>query len=102
MNFEDIRPYNDDEYQKIVKELFEVQPLMATIQRYLPELSFTEIKELLLSYNKIQDFQSKVVCRIITRILESSANNYLTPNNNNELNTKFGAACKISLIMYME
>ncbi|MBL4670405.1 MAG: 1-acyl-sn-glycerol-3-phosphate acyltransferase [Flavobacteriales bacterium] len=76
MNFEDIRPYNDDEYQKIVKELFEVQPLMATIQRYLPELSFTEIKELLLSYNKIQDFQSKVVCRIITRILEHSANNF--------------------------
>ncbi|MBL4592189.1 MAG: hypothetical protein JKX68_00055 [Flavobacteriales bacterium] len=76
LSFEDIRPYNDDEYKKIVQELFEIQPLMDTISSYLPELSVNEVKKLLLSYDKIQEFQSKMVCRIITRILNDSANNF--------------------------
>ncbi len=76
LNFEDIRPYKDDEYKKIVQELFEVQPLMDTIAYYLPELSIAEIKELLLSYSTIQEFQSKMVCEFIDRIIKVSVDNF--------------------------
>ncbi len=76
MNFEDIRPYNDNEYRKIIQELFEVEPLMATIDNYLEDLTMSEIKEMLLSFDSIQEFQSKMVCRFIAMILQRSVTNF--------------------------
>ena len=64
MNFEDIRPYNDDEYQQIIKELFEVQPLMDTIHRYLPQYSMPELKVNNLTnivFEKILDFERLII-----------------------------------------
>ncbi|PCJ26363.1 MAG: glycerol acyltransferase [Flavobacteriales bacterium] len=75
LNFEDIRPYNDDEYHKIVQELFEVQPLMDTICDYL-ELPLDEIKTLMLSYKTIQEFQSKIVCAFINKIIKRSVGTF--------------------------
>ena len=72
LNFEDIRPYKDDEYHKIVQELFEVEPLMGTINNYLPELSLPQIKAMILDYGTIQEFQSKMVCEFINRIIQRS------------------------------
>ena len=46
MNFEDIRPYNDDEYHQIITELFEIEPLMATIDNYLTEVPVNALKGL--------------------------------------------------------
>jgi 1-acyl-sn-glycerol-3-phosphate acyltransferase len=76
LNFEDIRPYKDDEYLDVIKDLCEVEPLMNTIKNYLPELSIDEIKETLFSFNKIQDFQSKMVCKVIDRIIIDSVNEF--------------------------
>ena len=76
MNFEDIRPYNDDEYHQIIQELFEVEPLMATIDNYLPELSLPQIKKMMLGYETIQEFQSKLVCEFINRIIQRSVANF--------------------------
>ena len=76
MDFEDIRPYRDDEYKKIISELFEVEPLMATINNYLPEYSRSELKEVLLSFDAIQDFQSNMVCEFIDRIIKRSVSNF--------------------------
>ncbi len=76
LNFEDIRPYNDDEYHQIITELFEVAPLMATIDNYFDNLSMTEIKEMMLSFDTIQEFQSKMVCSFIARIIKRSVNNF--------------------------
>ena len=76
LNFEDIRPYNDDEYQQIIKELFEILPLMDIIQRYLPKYSMPELKEKLLSFNTIQSFQREMVCDFITTILKLSTDKF--------------------------
>jgi len=76
LNYEDIRPYNDDEYHQIITELFEIEPLMATIDNYLTELSLPQIKEMMLGYGTIQEFQSKMVCNFISRIIERSVNNF--------------------------
>ncbi len=76
MNFEDIRPYNDSEYKGIITELFEIDPLMATIHNYLPQYSMPELKEVLLSFDAIQDFQSKMVCDFISTIIKRSVNNF--------------------------
>ncbi len=76
MNYEDIRPYNDDEYHQVIQELFEIKPLMATIDNYLTELSLPQIKEMMLGYGTIQEFQSKMVCNFISRIIQRSVNNF--------------------------
>lgn len=68
MNFENIRAYRDDEYQSIIKKLLEVEVLMETIHSYLPEFTMDEIKEKLLSFSTIQQFQSEMVCWVIDRI----------------------------------
>lgn len=73
MNFENIRAYRDDEYQSIIKKLLEVEVLMETIHSYLPELTMDEIKEKLLSFSTIQQFQSEMVCWVIDRILTASS-----------------------------
>ena len=76
MNFEDIRPYNDDEYQEIIEQLFEIQPLMDTIHNYLPQYSMPELKEKLLSFDTIQGFQSEMVCDFITSIIKFSIDKF--------------------------
>jgi 1-acyl-sn-glycerol-3-phosphate acyltransferase len=76
VNFEDIRPYNDDEYKGIIQQLFEVQPLMNTIHKYLPQYSMTELKEVLLSFDTIQGFQSEMVCDFITSIIQFSVDKF--------------------------
>ena len=71
-DFEDIRPYNDDEYHQVVNELLEVEPLQRAIQYYLPTLSLDEVKQLLNSFNSIQEFQSDMACRLVQAIIDDS------------------------------
>lgn len=72
MNFEDIRPYNDSEYRQIIKKLLSEKVFIDAIKFYLPELSFSEIKEKLLFFNTIDDFQSNLVCFLIEKIIAHS------------------------------
>ena len=76
LNFEDIRPYNDDEYHQVVKKLFKVTPLMDMANAYLPELAAGELEKLLLSFKSITEFQSKMICRIIGEVLKVSVNKF--------------------------
>jgi len=81
--FEDIRPYNDSEYKEAIKVLFDKEQLMILLQQYVPELSVQELKDELYSYNSIQEFQSKMICRIIEASLNKSAKEF--SNNGVEL-----------------
>jgi 1-acyl-sn-glycerol-3-phosphate acyltransferase len=76
LNFEDIRPYNDSEYKKAIEELFDVEQLIGEITGNFPEMSIDEIKELLLSFNGIQEFQSNVICRIIQNMIDTKMANF--------------------------
>ena len=49
---------------------------MATIDNYLPELSLPQIKKMMLGYETIQEFQSKLVCEFINRIIQRSVANF--------------------------
>ncbi|MDF1673022.1 MAG: 1-acyl-sn-glycerol-3-phosphate acyltransferase [Vicingaceae bacterium] len=75
-NFEDIRPYNDDEYHQVVNELLEVAPLQKAIKYYLPTLSFNEVKQLLNSFNTVQEFQSDMACRLVQAIIDDSIEDF--------------------------
>jgi 1-acyl-sn-glycerol-3-phosphate acyltransferase len=72
VKFDDIRPYNDNEYRDVAKGLVEVDQLMSAVQGYLPELTKEEIKSMLLSYNSVGEFQSNMVCRVIQSLIDTS------------------------------
>ena len=61
---------------KLLQNYLKLEPLMATIDNYLPELSLAQIKEMILGYGTIQEFQSKMVCEFINRIIQRSVNNF--------------------------
>lgn len=75
-NFEDIRPYNDDEYHQIVNELLEVKTLQKAIAYYLPSLNFNQVKQLLNSFNTVQEFQSDMACRLVQGIINDSVDEF--------------------------
>lgn len=70
--FEDIRPFNDDEYHQVVNELIQVEPLIKAIQYYLPSLTLDQVKEILNNFETIQEFQADMACRIVQSIIDMS------------------------------
>lgn len=76
MNFENIRPYNDSEYREVIQDLLTIKPLIDTVKNYLPELSIEQIRDTLISFDGIQEFQSKMVCHIIDRLMEKSVSQF--------------------------
>lgn len=71
-DFEDIRSYNNDEYQQIIRDLLEVEPLMKAIQSYFPEASIDEIKNKMLSFETCDAFQADLSCAIVQRIIDKT------------------------------
>ena len=53
------------EYHQIIQELFDVQPLMATIDNYLPELSLPQIKEMMLDIGKLKTLKINLIKAIL-------------------------------------
>ena len=71
-SFDDIRPFNDDEYHAVVNELLEVEPLQKALQYYIPNTSLSDLKVLMNSFKSVQEFQSNIACRIVQGIIDYS------------------------------
>jgi len=71
-NFDDIRCYDDNEYQDVAKRLVKEPILLYGIQKYHPELSIDNIKDMLLSYQNIYEFQYDMVRRSLERVVENT------------------------------
>lgn len=72
MDFEDIRPFNDNEYSEVIEDLMKVEPLMNAVQFYMPEHNLDEIKAILRSFTSIHHFQSNMACRMVQGIIDHS------------------------------
>ncbi len=71
-NFDDIRCYNDNEYQDVAKRIVKEDVLLYGLQKYHPELSIDELKAMLLSYQTINEFQYDMVRRTLERVVENT------------------------------
>jgi len=71
-NFDDIRCFNDNEYQDVAQRLVKEPVLLYGIQKYHPELDIDEIKDMLLSYQNIYEFQYDMVRRSLERVVENT------------------------------
>jgi len=72
VNFDDIRPYNDDEYKDVVKRLVNEPVFVQAIQYFFPKFTKEELETELLSYLKINEFQSNFFCRLLAKVEEFS------------------------------
>ncbi|MCB0380498.1 MAG: 1-acyl-sn-glycerol-3-phosphate acyltransferase, partial [Flavobacteriales bacterium] len=71
-NFDDIRCYNDNEYQDVAKRLVKEDVLLYGLQKYHPELSLEDLKTMLLSYQTINEFQYDMVRRTLERVVDNT------------------------------
>lgn len=72
MNFEDIRPYYDSEYQGVVQKLLQQAGFVGALRLYFPEIPEDRMKALLLACPGIQGFQQTVISPVIERIIAQS------------------------------
>lgn len=72
VNFDDIRSFNDKEYAEVIKRLLKEPVFVKAVNFFFPNLSFNDFEKELLSYNTINDFQSKFFCRLIPKVEEYS------------------------------
>tara|TARA_R110001592_G_scaffold208843_2_gene459893 strand:- start:7145 stop:8296 length:1152 start_codon:yes stop_codon:yes gene_type:complete len=68
VNFENIRSYNDKEYLPVINSLLKEPIFLQIITSYFTDYTVEELKDQLLSYKTINEFQSNFVCRFIYEI----------------------------------
>ncbi|PHN01158.1 1-acyl-sn-glycerol-3-phosphate acyltransferase [Flavilitoribacter nigricans] len=72
MQYEDIRPYYDNEYQSVIKKLLQEQAFLNAIHNYFPEYPEEQIKAVFLSCQSIRDFQQRIVSTVVDKIIKNS------------------------------
>lgn len=95
VNFENIRSYNNNEYLPVIKRLIEEPVFLQAIDSYFTEHTIEELKEQLLSYKSINEFQSNFVCRFIYKI-EKQSISQITFKGLEDINETKGAPLFIS------
>ena len=71
--FDDIRPYNDSEVHPALERIV-ANPLLSNIAQYIfPEMDENLFKQLLLSCHTKEDFQVKVMSKVVAKILKGTA-----------------------------
>ncbi len=73
MNFEDIRPYNDDEVKEALQRIAEDSRFHRVMGFLFPELSEDSIKARIRNAKSTYDFQRDFMHKAIRRILENSS-----------------------------
>ena len=72
MNFDEIRPYRDDEVKEKIKKLLEEEQFAQVVSYVNPETPFEAIKEAMLQMESIKSFQSKIIVPMVERLIEKT------------------------------
>ena len=74
MDFEDIRPYHDEEVKEKINSLLGEEQFCQIIQQVLPEIPFPMFERQMRNIDTIYDFQTKVVVPLLDKLLSQSTN----------------------------
>jgi hypothetical protein len=75
MNFEDVRPYYDNEVSEAVKRISENVYFPKIVEYIFPGADVIEFTEKFRKINSIEEFQVQIMYKVINNILERSVNN---------------------------
>ena len=73
-NFDEIRPYNDNEYHEKVATLIQEPAFKQVIATVMPEVEFEMFAKMLLSINSIADFQEQIIAKFLYKLIKNTTN----------------------------
>ena len=74
MNFDDIRPYRDEEVKDKIKNLIAEEQFQQMIGFIRPDVDFEEMKQLMESIFTVYDFQSKFIVPLLDVLIGKTTN----------------------------
>jgi 1-acyl-sn-glycerol-3-phosphate acyltransferase len=75
-NFDDIRPYNDDEVQYALRKLTDQPQFTQILSNIFPNQSTEKTIELLHSFDSIKRFQEDFTCFVVRNVIAKTTNGY--------------------------
>lgn len=72
-NFDEIRPYKDEEVNRVLMALVENPSFKKLASLFYPELPLEEIRKIFSGINSLHDFQGKITYNVLKKILGSSS-----------------------------
>lgn len=77
-NFDDIRPFHDEEVHDVLKRLVEDPTFEAVVTKAIPFISYEELKQILLSVHSKNEFQHAIMLRVIEYIVTTTTKGIIT------------------------
>lgn len=77
-NFDEIRPYNDEEVHTVLSRLVEEPSFVEVVKKAIPFFPFDQLKQTLLSIHTKKEFQIDIMVEIIKYIMKSTTNGVKT------------------------
>lgn len=74
MNFDEIRPYRDDEVKQKIRKLVEEEQFAQVVSYVNPDIPFEKIKESMLQLETISEFQSQIIVPMVERLVDKTTN----------------------------
>lgn len=75
-NFEDIRPFNDDEVPAAVRRVISNVYFPWLVNTIAPEKNINDVKQSFLQIKTVQEFQEKITCSVLKKIVDSSISSF--------------------------
>jgi len=75
-NFDDIRPYNDNEINPAMRRLACNSNLGLVVSNFFPEFSMQEMQEMITGINDVESFQMKIMLPVIQSIISSTITSF--------------------------
>jgi glycerol-3-phosphate O-acyltransferase len=73
MNFDEIRPYNDEEVQGKIRKLVEEPQFQQVMEQINPAVPYALFKRKMLQISTVREFQGEIVLPILEQLLKKSA-----------------------------
>ncbi|MAY83462.1 MAG: glycerol acyltransferase [Flavobacteriales bacterium] len=74
MNFDEIRPYRDDEVKEKIRKLLDEEQFAQVVSYVNPDTPFEQIKAAMLQMDSIKAFQSNIIVPMVERLVEKTTN----------------------------
>jgi len=71
--YDDIRPYNDDEVAPVIQHLFENLKMRESLEIYFPNLEWESFRTQALSIRNVYDLQHKIIMRLVKDLVKRSS-----------------------------
>jgi 1-acyl-sn-glycerol-3-phosphate acyltransferase len=72
-DFDDIRPYNDDEIAPVIQHIFENPDLQENLEIYFPDIEWESFRVQALSIRNVYDLQHKIIMYLVMELVKRSS-----------------------------